>query len=106
MTSDEGKPITQNGWKSAAGIKDALRMGNRSTPSLDSFFDIDPLLAPPIPSIQPQAVMEEILPPMGLLSCDKEDDDFNDDDALVMEGEDITGERNAFDVFVGEDDDL
>ena len=105
MTSDEGKPITQNGWKSA-GIKDALRMGNRSTPSLDSFFDIDPLLAPRIPSIQPQAVMEEILPPMGLLSCDKEDDDFNDGDALVMEGEDITGERNAFDVFVDEDNNL
>ena len=31
---------------------------------------------------------------------------FRGKDALVMEGEDIPGERNAFDVFVGEDDDL
>ena len=58
MTSNERKPYIQNGWKNA-GIEDALRMGNRNMPSLDSFFDIDPLLAPPIPSIQPQASMEE-----------------------------------------------
>ena len=43
---------------------------------------------------------------MGLLSCNEEDDDFSDDNAWVMEGEDITGERNDFDVFVDEDDDL
>ena len=43
---------------------------------------------------------------MGLLSCNEEDDKFNDEDVCVMEGEDITGERNAIDVFVDEDDDL
>ena len=106
MTSDEGKPIIQNRWKSA-GIKDALRMGKGNMPSLDPFFDIDPLLAPPITSMTPQAVMdEEILTSMGLLFCNEEDDKFNDDDPWVMEGEDITGKRNAFDVFVDEDDDL
>ena len=42
---------------------------------------------------------------MCLLSCNEEDDDFNDGDAWVMEGEDITGERSTFDVFVDEYDD-
>ena len=55
-----------------------------------------------ITPIQPQAVMdEEVLTSMGLLSCSE-----GDDDAWVMEGEDITGERNAFDVFVDKDEDL
>ena len=72
MTSNKGKPIIQNGSKSA-GIEDALRMGKGSMPSLDPFFDIDPHLAPPpsspITPIQPQAVIdEEILASMGLLS--------------------------------------
>ena len=35
---------------------------------------------------------------MDLLTCNEGDEDFNDHDAWVMEGEDITGERNAFDV--------
>ena len=43
---------------------------------------------------------------MGLLSCNEEDDDFNNDYAWAMEEEDINGERNAFDVFADEDDDL
>ena len=43
---------------------------------------------------------------MGLLSCNEEDDDFNDGDASVMEGEDIAGERNAINLFIDEDDDL
>ena len=55
----------------------------------------------------PQAVMdEEILTSMGLLSCNEDDDKFNDGDAWMAEREDIIGERNAFDVFVDEDDDL
>ena len=62
-------------------------------PSLDPFFDNDPLLA-------------QILTSMGLLSCNEEDDDFNNDYAWAMEGEEINGERNAFDVFANEDDDL
>ena len=49
---------------------------------------------------------EDILTSTSLFSCNEEDDDFNDDDAWVMEGEYITGEKNAFDVFVDEDDDL
>ena len=49
---------------------------------------------------------EEILTSMGLLCCNEEDDDFSDDNVWVMEGEKITGEKNAFDVFVGEGDDL
>ena len=80
-TCDEGKPIIQNGWKSA-GIEDALRMGKGNMPSLEPFFDIDPLLAPPITPMTPQAVMDEkILTNMGLLSCNEEDDIFNGDDA-------------------------
>ena len=76
-------------------------------PSLDAFFDIDTILTPPITLMTPQAVMdEEILISMGFLFCNEEDDKFNDDDAWVMEGEDITGERNAFDVFLDEHDDL
>ena len=76
-------------------------------PSLDSFFDNDPLFAPPINPLQPQAVIdEEILTPMGLLSCNEENDDFNDDDAWLNEGKNITGERNTFNVFVDEDDAL
>ena len=56
----------------------------------------------PEPPIQPHAVIdEEILASVGLLSCNEEDDDLNDDSEWVMEGEDIIGERNAFDVFVG-----
>ena len=55
----------------------------------------------------PQAVMdEEILTSMCLLSCNEDDDKFNDNDAWMTEREDIIGERNAFDVFVHEDDDL
>ena len=103
MTSGEGKPIIQNVWKSA-GIED---MGKESLSWLDPFFDIDPLLAPPITPMTPQAVMdEEILTSMGLLSCNEDDDKFNDGDAWMTEWEDIIGERNAFDVFVDEDDDL
>ena len=49
---------------------------------------------------------EEILTSIGLLSCNEENDDFSDGDAWVMEGKNITRERNAFDVFVDEDDDL
>ena len=106
MTSNEGKPIIQNGWKSD-DIEDNLEMGKGNMPSLDPFFDIDPLLAPPFTPMTPQAVMdEEILASMGLLSYNEEDNKFNDDDVWVIEGEDITGERNAFDVFVDEDDDL
>ena len=82
-------------------------MGKGSISSLDPFFDIDPHLAHPITPIQPQAVMDmEILTSVGLLSCNEEDDYFNDEDAQVIEGEDITGERNASDVFVDKDDDL
>ena len=82
-------------------------MGKGNMLSLDPFFDIDPFLAPPITPMTPQAVMdEEILTSMVLLSCNVEDDKFNDGDAWAMEGEDITGERNGFDVFVDEDDDL
>ena len=43
---------------------------------------------------------------MCLLSCNEDDDKFNDNDAWMTEREDIIGERNAFDVFVHEDDDL
>lgn len=49
---------------------------------------------------------KEILACMGLPSCNKEDDDFNDDDASVIEGEDIAGVRNAINLFIDEDDDL
>ena len=53
-----------------------------------------------------QAIMdEEILTYIGLPSCNEKDDDLNDGDARVMEGEDITGKRKAFDVFVDEDND-
>ena len=41
---------------------------------------------------------------MDLLTCNEGDEDFNDHDAWVTEGEDITRERNTFDVFVDEDD--
>ena len=106
MTSDEGNPIIQNGWKNA-GTEDTLRMGKGNMPSLDPFFDIDPLSAHPITPILTQAVMdEEILTSKGLLSCNEEDDDFNDGDAWVIEGEDITCERNTFEVLVDEDNDL
>ena len=82
-----------------------MRKGNM--PSFNPFFDIDLLLAPPIFPMTPQAVMDaEILTSMGLLSYHEEDGEFNDDDAWVMEREDITRERNAFDVSVDEDDDL
>ena len=103
MTSDEGKPIIQNAWKSA-GVEDDLRMGKGNMPSLDPFFDINPLLAP---LIQPQAAMDEkILTSTSLLSCNEEDKDLNDDDAWVMEGEGITRERNEFDFFIDDDNDL
>ena len=55
--------------------------------------------------MQRQVVMdEEILTFVGLLSCNEEDGNFIDDDAWVMEREDITGERDAFDVFVDDDE--
>ena len=48
----------------------------------------------------------EILTSMDLLSYNEEGGKFNDDDdAWVMEGDDITRERNAFDASVDEDDD-
>ena len=74
-------------------------------PSFDPFFDIDVLLAPSITPMTPQAVMDkERLTSTGLLSCNEEDDKFNGDDTWVMEREDITGERNVFDLFVDGDD--
>ena len=100
MTSGEVKPIIQNGWKSA-GIEDALKMGKRNMPSLDPFFDIDLLLPPPITPIQPQAFMDK-----GVLSCNEEDGVFIYDNAWMMEGENVTGNRNTFDGFVNEGDDL
>ena len=58
-----------------------------------------------ITPMQRQVVMdEEILTFVGLLSCNEEDGNFIDDDAWVMEREDITGERDAFDVFVDDDE--
>ena len=39
---------------------------------------------------------------MGFLSCNEDDSE----DAWAMEEEDITGERNAFDVSIDEGDDL
>ena len=41
-----------------------------------------------------------------LPSSNEQDDDFNDEDAWVMKEEDIIEERDAFDVFVDEDNDL
>ena len=100
MTSDEAKPIIQNGWKSA-GIEDALRMGKGNMPSRDPFLGIDPLLAAPISPMTPQVVMdEEIFTSMGLLSFNEKDDKFSDDDAWVVEGEDITGERNNREILI------
>ena len=92
MTADEGKPIIQNGWKSA-GVEDALRMAKGKTSSFDPFF-----LTPPITSMTPQAVKdEEILTSMGVLSCNEEDDNFTDDNAWVMEGHNQRKEqRNLF----------
>ena len=58
-----------------------------------------------ITPMQRQVVMdEEILTFVGLLSCNEEDGNFIDDDAWVMEREDINGERDAFDVFVDDDE--
>ena len=58
-----------------------------------------------ITPMQRQVVMdEEILTFVGLLSCNEEDGNFIDDDVWVMEREDITGERDAFDVFVDDDE--
>ena len=58
-----------------------------------------------ITPMQRQVVMdEEILTFVGLLSCNEEDGNFIDDNAWVMEREDITGERDAFDVFVDDDE--
>ena len=100
MTSDEAKLIIQNGWKSA-GIEDALRMGKENMPSRDPFLGIDPLLAAPISPMTPQVVMdEEIFTSMGLLSFNEKDDKFNDDDAWVVEGKDITGERNNREILI------
>ena len=92
MTANEGKPIIQNGWKSA-GVEDALRMTKGKMPSLDPFF-----LTPPITSMTPQAVKdEEILTSMGVLSCNEEDDNFTDDNSWVMEGHNQRKEqRNLF----------
>ena len=49
---------------------------------------------------------EEILTSICLLFSNEQDDNFNDEDAWVMEEEDTIGERNAFDVFVDEGNDL
>ena len=58
-----------------------------------------------ITPMQRQVVMdEEILTFVGLLSCNEEDGNFIDDNAWVMEREDITGESDAFDVFVDDDE--
>ena len=58
-----------------------------------------------ITPMQRQVVMdEEILTFVGLLSCNEEDGNFIGDNAWVMEREDITGERDAFDVFVDDDE--
>ena len=71
MKCTERTLITQNSWKSA-DVEDALSMGKGNMPSLDPFFDIDPLLTPSTTPIQLQAVMDEdILTSMGFLSCNE-----------------------------------
>ena len=48
-----------------------------------------------------QVVMDEkIFTSMGLLSFNEKDDKFNDDDAWVVEEEDITGERNNREILI------
>ena len=43
MTTVKGKHIIESGWR-AAGINDAIRLGNKNFPAIDPFHDIDPLL--------------------------------------------------------------
>ena len=44
MTSDQGKSIIKNGWK-ASVITGVIVSGLANLPSIDSFADINPLLA-------------------------------------------------------------
>ena len=42
MTNGEGKKNAQSGWR-AAGIQDAVKLGLKNLPTVDTFSDIDPM---------------------------------------------------------------
>ena len=43
MITVKGKHIIESGWR-AAGITNAIRLGNKNLHAIDPFHDIDPLL--------------------------------------------------------------
>ena len=46
MTTGEGKENIESRWR-AAGIQDAVKLGMKNLPTVDSFSDIDPMLDDP-----------------------------------------------------------
>ena len=46
MTTGEGKKNIESRWR-AAGIQDAVKLGMKNLPTVDSFSDIDPMLDDP-----------------------------------------------------------
>ena len=95
MTSDNGRQIIANGWKSA-GITEALSKGSGGLESLDPFASIDPLDSSPIESVFIQA-------PHTVIANDQlgdfiniQNDDDSDDEWEVEDSADV---RNIFDVL-------
>ena len=95
MTSNNGRQIIANGWKSA-GITEALSKGSGGLESLDPFASIDPLDSSPIESVFIQA-------PHTVIANDQlgdfiniQNDDDSDDEWEVEDSADV---RNIFDVL-------
>ena len=101
MTTCKGSKIIESGWR-AAGISDAIRLGNKGLPPIDPFQAIDPLLEKNTAEEykQLQAIcgltIDERQIECSLLINDEDDED---------DEEYIDFERSAFDAFVEIEDD-
>ena len=101
MTSDKGKQIIENGWKSA-GIVEAVTNGTEGLEPLDPFASIDPL---DVPSTVDE-MFKQTQPNIG----DGEHSNFissssdSDDEWVEMNAFDDEPIRNIFEVFNDDDE--
>ena len=100
LTSSEGKPINENGWR-RAGITSAVENGYASLPPLDPFESLDPMLTETncTPSLSDETLLavcnidgEDVL--NGYSRVENSDDD---DDGSDWYHSDF--EKNTFEIF-------
>ena len=102
MTSDAGKSVIENGWKSA-GISNAVSQGLSNLDTLDPFDSIDPLVQESQDYLFHQSDnVPESDQLKFFITKPTEIDDDDDDVWIPEEGEENT--RNIFEILDDEDD--